>query len=137
MANSENAQGMTSAIFGAASFDPQPQARSHVKVLHHLAIGCGLNKMLVMALMFLFGAGCGGEDADKARLSRKPFTISEVPENVMAAAKAALPDVEFTDTWKNMDKDGKLHSYEIRGRNKVGKIRECRVSLTGEILEME
>jgi hypothetical protein len=55
----------------------------------------------------------------------------------MNAARQALPGVEFADAWKNMDKDSTLHSYEIRGRTKNGKIREVRVSPSGEILEME
>lgn len=56
----------------------------------------------------------------------------------MAAAKKALPDVKFEDAWKNIDvKTRDLHSYEIRGRNPRGKIREVRVGTDGKILEME
>ena len=54
------------------------------------------------------------------------------------AASKAVPGVKFDEAWKNLDREGKLHSYEIRGKNPAdGKIREVRVSLTGEILEME
>ena len=49
-----------------------------------------------------------------------------------------MPNVEFKEAWQNLDSQGKLHSYEIRGRQASdGKIREVRVSPTGEILESE
>lgn len=89
--------------------------------------------MLICSSLGLF-AGC---DSETRGLARRPVEISDVPDDVMAAAKKKLPDVEFADGWKNLDKAGKLHSYEIRGRNKNGKIREVRVSPTGEILEVE
>ena len=52
--------------------------------------------------------------------------------------RKAVPEVKLDEAWKNLDGEGKLHSYEIRGRNPAdGKIREVRVSVTGEILEKE
>ncbi len=46
--------------------------------------------------------------------------------------------MKLNEAWKNLASGGKLHSYEIRGKNAAdGKTREVRVSLTGEILEME
>ena len=60
-----------------------------------------------------------------------------MPEPVREAARKAVPGVKLDEAWKNLDREGKLHSYEIRGRNPAdGKIREVRVSLTGEILEI-
>ncbi len=55
----------------------------------------------------------------------------------MKAAKAKVPGVKFEEAWKNVDREGKLHSYEIRGKNAKGKIREARVAPSGEILELE
>lgn len=80
--------------------------------------------------------GCG-EARDKPSLSRKIITVDQVPEEVLAAAKKALPGVDFSDGWQNIRRDGTLDSYEIRGRNQQGKIREARVSPSGEILETE
>lgn len=55
-----------------------------------------------------------------------------------AAATKAIPGVKLDEAWKNIALGGKLHSYEIRGKNPAdGKTREVRVSLTGEILEQE
>jgi hypothetical protein len=78
--------------------------------------------------------GCSQESD---RLARRTVAIGDVPENVMEAAKKVLPDVDFQDAWKNVQKNGDLHSYEIRGRTGKGKIREVRVSPQGEVLEME
>ncbi len=63
--------------------------------------------------------------------------MAEVPEVVKGAARKTLQGVRFEDAWKNLDRDSKVLSYEIKGKNDKGKIREVRVSLTGEILEME
>ena len=64
--------------------------------------------------------------------------MADLPGDVHAAAKKALPQIAFEDAWKNLDREGKLHSYEIRGRAAAdGKIREVRVSPAGAILEME
>jgi hypothetical protein len=71
-------------------------------------------------------------------ITKSAVKFQDVPEPVRAAAKKAVSDVEMNEAWKNLDQEGKLHSYEIRGkRAKDGKIREVRVSVTGEILEME
>jgi hypothetical protein len=107
-------------------------------MLAHLRISwmhlCGS----VLSLAFLVAVClCAGCDTTSARLSRQTTNIAEVPDNVMDAAKKELPGVEFADAWKNVDKDGKLHSYEIRGRTKNGKTKEARVSPSGEILEVE
>ena len=71
-------------------------------------------------------------------MTKQAVKFDEVPEPVRDAAKKAIPGVDLNEAWKNLDRKGKLHSYEIRGKNAAnGKIREVRVSLTGEILEME
>jgi hypothetical protein len=80
-------------------------------------------------------SGCG--DELPAGFSRKVVEIKDVPGVALKAAKKAIPGVDFKEAWSNLDKAGKLHSYEIRGRASNGKIREVRVSPTGEILEME
>jgi hypothetical protein len=82
-------------------------------------------------------SGCGDDDLPPG-LTKKAVVIDEVPEPLRAAAKNAIPRVNFDEAWQNLDEKGKLHSYEIRGRRASdGKIREVRVSLTGEILESE
>jgi hypothetical protein len=81
--------------------------------------------------------GCGDADLPPG-LTKKAVSIDDVPEALRAAAKKAIPRVDFREAWQNLDDQGKLHSYEIRGKQASdGKIREVRVSLTGEILESE
>jgi hypothetical protein len=81
--------------------------------------------------------GCGDHDAPPA-MTKQAVKFDEVPENVRTAATKAIPGVNLNEAWKNLERGGKLHSYEIRGKNAIdGKMREVRVSLTGEILEME
>ena len=82
-------------------------------------------------------AGCGEADLPPG-LTKKVIAIDKVPDGPRAAAKKAVPTVDFKEAYENLDSQGKLHSYEIRGRQASdGKIREVRVSPTGEILESE
>src|SRR6185312_3329862 len=84
---------------------------------------------LVAALLII--PGCGDRD-EVPGMIRKPTTMDKVPEVVLKAAKKAWPDVTFSDAFENLDKGVTLRSYEIRGRNASGKIREVRVSTAGE-----
>ena len=88
------------------------------------------------AVVFGF-QGCGDHD-EPPEMIKQAVKFDEVPENVRTAASKAIPGVKLNEAWKNLERGGKLHSYEIRGKNAAdGKTREVRVSLTGEILEME
>lgn len=81
--------------------------------------------------------GCEDDDLPRG-LTKKAVAFDKVPETVRAAAQKQVPGVKLGEAWENLDGEGKLHSYEVRGRNPSdGKIREVRVSLTGEILESE
>ena len=72
------------------------------------------------------------------KLPSKQSRLTKSRREVRDAAKKAIPRVKFNEAWKNLDRKGALHSYEIRGKNAAdGKIREVRVSLSGEILESE
>ena len=69
---------------------------------------------------------------------KKALDLDKVPPVVGKAARKTLPGVTLSDAFENVDAEGKLHSYEIRGRiPKTGKIREVRVGLDGKILEEE
>jgi hypothetical protein len=90
-------------------------------------------------VVLAFGAaGCGRDHDELPEITKQAVKFDDVPENVRAAASKAIPGVKFNEAWKNLERGGKLHSYEIRGKNASdGKTREVRVSLTGEILETE
>ncbi len=81
--------------------------------------------------------GCGEHD-EPPGLSKQAVAFDDVPAPVRDAARKAVPGVKLDEAWKNLDREGKLHSYEVRGRNPAdGKIREVRVSVSGQILETE
>jgi len=83
-------------------------------------------------------AALGCEEELPPGMTRKGVKLDEVPATVLDAARKAIPGVELKDAWQNLDAQGKLHSYEVRGRNpNNGKTREVRVSTTGAILESE
>ena len=80
--------------------------------------------------MLLFAIGCGGEPK-----SDQIVPIEEVPPKVTEAARKTLPGYAF-DTIYKMKIDGK-DAYEVRGKDKRGKVREVEVSATGEVLGIE
>ena len=81
---------------------------------------------------FLFGillcivAGCG--DSKKDQL----IMLDQVPQTMMQVAKEKLPDVEFDQGLKRAD-----GTFEVRGKDKQGKVRDIDFSANGEILEIE
>jgi hypothetical protein len=99
--------------------------------------GIGLAGACVLAAALSAGApGC--EHEQPTGTVKQVIDLSTLPPNVRQAAQNALPGVTLQDAWKNVDAATKaLHSYEVRGRNARGKIREVRVSTSGDILEME
>ncbi|WP_165223165.1 hypothetical protein [Aquisphaera insulae] len=80
--------------------------------------------------------GCDNDELPPG-ITKKAIAFDKVPEPMHAAAKKHIPGVDFKEAWENLDSQGKLHSYEIRGQQSNGKIREVRVSPSGEILESE
>ena len=104
---------------------------------HVISIPGRLVMALVAGLLIPDLGGCGDSDLPPG-LTKKAVSFDEVPGTVRTAAKKTIPGVEFKEAWQNLDGKGTLHSYEIRGKQASdGKIREVRVSTTGEILESE
>ena len=92
---------------------------------------------LAIVLAVAAPGGCGDVD-EPPGITKQAVAFDDVPAEVRDAARKAVPEVKLSEAWKNLDREGKLHSYEIRGRNPAdGKIREVRVSVKGEILEQE
>lgn len=94
-------------------------------------------------------AGCGdttakkepGKPADNS--AREGFTkgaakLEELPANLKAVAEKELAGAKIQDVWKNLDKSGKLSSYEVRARvPESGKVKEVRIDLEGKVIERE
>jgi hypothetical protein len=118
---------MTIELGPAAATETADGARRPARMTGSLVVACAL------ALL----SGCGEHDEPRG-LTKQAVAFDDVPAPLRDAAGKNVPGVKFNEAWKNLDRDGKVHSYEIRGRNPAdGKIREVRVSLTGEILESE
>lgn len=77
---------------------------------------------LVMAL------GCGAA----RREPPKRIELKEVPEKIMKIAREKLPDVNFDNALVKPS-----GSYEVRGKNKAGKLREIDIRPDGTVEEIE
>jgi hypothetical protein len=77
--------------------------------------------LLAMAL------GCGANSPKNVAVP-----LDEVPPAMLERAKQELPDVKFDTAWRLPS-----GNYELRGKNKRGKIREVEFSSGGEIVEIE
>ncbi|HEV3163570.1 MAG TPA: hypothetical protein VGZ22_05980, partial [Isosphaeraceae bacterium] len=81
-------------------------------------------------------AGCGEKELPP-EVTPRSMKFNEVPAAILKTARQRRPDVKFVEAWTNISQDGKIHSYEIRGRLANGKIGELRISPAGEVLESE
>jgi hypothetical protein len=90
---------------------------------------------LLLMLTLGFFTGC---EEREPKLGRTPIALDKAPAELLATAQKQLKDVKIDDVWENHVEGTKgIHSYEFRGRNAQGKIREVRVGLDGKILEEE
>jgi hypothetical protein len=87
-----------------------------------------MRKSHVLGMMLIFAFGCAGSPPESEEL----VAIDQVPAKVMEVARKQLPGFTF-DTAYKMKVDGK-DAYEVRGKDKRGKVREVEVSATGEVI---
>src|SRR5260370_13998216 len=98
---------------------------------------CGAAGVVAAALLLQASPGCGEHD-EPPGTTKKAIALDKVPKAVNGAAARTLPGVKIGEAWENIDREGKLQSYEIRGRvPSSGKIREVRVDPSGKVLEVE
>lgn len=81
--------------------------------------------------------GCGEEELPPD-ITKKHVALEDVPEAVRKVASSTLKGVKLQESWRNEDRKGQLHSYELRGViPSNGKVREARISPEGRVLEVE
>ena len=90
-----------------------------------------MRKHYFIGMMLIFAFGCASSPPESDPI----VPIEQVPANVMEVARKQLPGYTF-DTAYKMKIDGK-DAYEVRGKDKRGKVREVEVSATGEVLAIE
>ena len=76
--------------------------------------------------LICFAAGCGAANSGEL------VPLEKLPEGVLQTAQDKLPEVEFNAALKRSD-----GGYEVRGKDKQGKVRDIEFSASGEVLEVE
>ncbi len=90
-----------------------------------------MKKAHLATVLILAAIGCDKERHEDAR----PVPFDQVPPKIVEVARKKLPGIEFNQAFK-IDGDGQ-EIYEVRGKDKRGKIREVEVSRDGEVIEVE
>jgi uncharacterized membrane protein YkoI len=85
----------------------------------------------VLGIVLIFALGCASSQPQSDPI----VPLDQVPPKVMEAARKQVPGYTFHTVYK-MKIDGK-EAYEVRGKDKHGKVREVEVSATGEVLAVE
>jgi uncharacterized membrane protein YkoI len=89
-----------------------------------------MKKTLLGLSLTVLALGC-----DNKPMADPIVPMEQVPTQVMEAARKELPGYTFETVYK-MKIDGK-DGYEVRGKDKRGKVREVEVSAAGEVLGVE
>lgn len=82
---------------------------------------------LFLGLSAVFSTGCGEKPPQKT-----PMELKDVPPEVMKVAKEKLPGVTFDSAYREPN-----GNYELRGKEKTGKLREIDIRPDGTVDEIE
>ena len=81
---------------------------------------------LLVGLSAVVMTGCGGAKGQKTAMELK-----DVPPDILKVAKEKLPGVAFDAAWREPN-----GSYELRGKDKSGKVREIDIKPDGTVEEV-
>ena len=84
-------------------------------------------RFLMLSLLICGVIGCG-----EAEPKGKNVPLSDVPEPVMKVAKEKLPNVTFEQAWTVTN-----GNFEVRGKDKNGKVRDIQVKPNGDVVEVD
>jgi uncharacterized membrane protein YkoI len=90
-----------------------------------------MRHILVAAVLFVGLYGCGGK-GDEGEGPKTIVKLEDVPAPAMKTAKEKLPGLNFHEAY--LKKDG---TYEVRGKDKNGKVREVEVKADGTFVQIE
>lgn len=86
-----------------------------------------MRRLVLVALLGIAAVGCGGSGSGKSSMK-----MEDVPPDVMKAAKEKMPEVSFTEAFREKNGD-----FELRGKDKKGKVVEIDVSPDGKTTKIE
>jgi len=81
-------------------------------------------RVLILSVLL---AGCGEDHSPSANVP-----LEKVPEPVIKVAKDKLPGVTFEQAWTT-----RQGNYEVRGKDKNGKVRDIQIAPSGEVVEID
>jgi len=87
------------------------------------------NAIIAACLTFAL-CGCGKKDDGEG--PKSVVKLEDVPAPAMQTAKEKLPGMKFTEAY--LKKDG---TYEVRGKDNTGKVREVEVKGDGTFIQIE
>ncbi|MFM7151198.1 MAG: hypothetical protein ACKO23_15275 [Gemmataceae bacterium] len=87
----------------------------------------GLRITLLTWIVTLSLCGCGEKPASKVHMELK-----DIPENIMKIAREKLPGVTFDVAYREPN-----GSFELRGKDKRGKVREIDIRPDGTVEELQ
>jgi hypothetical protein len=82
---------------------------------------------ILLGLSAIAITGCGEKSQQKTAMELK-----DVPPEILRVAKEKLPGVTFDSAYREPN-----GSYELRGKDKTGKIREIDIKPDGTVEEIE
>ncbi len=88
-----------------------------------------MRRLLWAAVLASAVLGCGTATTEG---KKTPMKMDEVPAEVMKTAKEKLPNVTFTEAFREKSGD-----VELRGKDKSGKVYEIDVSPDGKTSKIE
>ncbi len=83
-------------------------------------------RQLYLILLMVVLVGCGAKATDI------PILVKDVPENLRKIASEKLPNVKFDQAIRRSD-----GTFEIRGKDSKGKVRDIDLKADGAIIESE
>lgn len=86
-----------------------------------------MRRLFYGLLLFFFLGGCAEDHSQSANLP-----LEKVPEPVIKVAKDKLPGVTFEQAWTT-----RQGNYEVRGKDKNGKVRDIQIAPSGEVIEVD
>jgi hypothetical protein len=92
---------------------------------------------LALSIMVLLCSlsGCAGGQDDDVGKKKTAIPLEQVPAAVLKAAQEAAPDLTFFAAYKDTFKG--QESIELKGKTKLGKIKELEMSPDGKLLGTE